>query len=535
MTIDLNLDTFALYIRREAALQWAAWGLVGGLGAAALVNLAAWLFPLLAWLPRLALSLGLPAMATLSAFLAAYLFPRQPMRIARESDARLSLLARLATALEIQEGRLAVPDDLAARQRADAVSAARQADPRQAFVLRFPRRQAWIAAILLALIVAGFAFRNPQETRMAQKQAEQEVIQKQIDRLEQVRQEIAANPNLREEDKQTLLKEIDDTIQDLQEGNLSKEQALARLSETEGRLKELLKELPDEDVQVQAAALDQAGQQALQDPATQEVGQALQQGDYPGAAQAFEELGENLDQMPAQEQTALAERLEAMADAVQSTHPELAQALRDAATALRQGDTQAAQEALQRAAELTEQAGEQLAAETAAQEATEQALGQIQEGKEQIAQSGQGEGQQGQGGGQQGQQEQGQGTGSGSGHGDSNGQQGGQGTPAVPQGQIGSNQPGDGGQKPYDPIYAPERLGEGEGGTQVTIPREGEDGPPTGEGEGGPHEEGQALVPYDQVYTDYQAQAASALENSYIPRGMKDYVRAYFSSLEPGQ
>jgi hypothetical protein len=68
----------------------------------------------------------------------------------------------------------------------------------------------------------------------------------------------------------------------------------------------------------------------------------------------------------------------------------------------------------------------------------------------------------------------------------------------------------------------------------VDVPGQGDDnGPPTGEVDGGPHDQGEALVPYDQVYADYEAQAASALENSYIPRGMKDYVRAYFSSLEP--
>ncbi|MFX1355576.1 MAG: hypothetical protein ACFFGP_16600, partial [Promethearchaeota archaeon] len=178
--------------------------------------------------------------------------------------------------------------------------------------------------------------------------------------------------------------------------------------------------------------------------------------------------------------------------------------------------------------------------------ATEQVFGQVQEGRREIAQSGQGQqGQQGQG--QQGQGQQGQGqqgqsqqgsgqdgssSGSGSGDSDSEGQ-GGQGTPVGPQGPIPPNQPGQEGETPYDPIYAPERLGE-EGGERIDVPGQGEGGPPTGETEGEPRE-GQALVPYNEVYTDYQAQAASALENSYIPRGMKEYVRAYFSSLDPGR
>lgn len=512
---DLELHTFAFYIRREAALSGAVWGLVGGLGAAVLINLAAWLWPLLTWWPRLALSAGLPALIALLVFLGVYVYPRSALSIARIADARLGLRARLATALEIQAGQIVVLPDLAKRQRADAVRAAGAADPAVAFRLRVARRPALIAAILLVCLILGLALPNPQEKVIAQHQADQQIIQEQVERLEQVRKQIAENPNLAFEDKQALLKELDDTIQDLKEGNLSKEQALARLSEAEERLQAQL----GEEALAQKAALDQAGQEAMQGSSTQEIGQALKQGDYQGAAQKLEILGQNLDQMSAAEQQVTAERLDAMADAVQATNPELAQALRDAAEALRQGDLAAAQEALQQAADLTAQAGQ----EVAAQQAAQQALAQIQEGKQQVVQSGQ-QGQQGQ---------QGQNTGSGSGSGDANGQQGGQGTPQSPTGPIDQNQPGDGGQKAYDPVYVPERLGPGEGGQTVVVPPTGEDGSPVGETEGGPHEPGQALVPYNQVYSDYQAQAASALENSYIPLGVKDYVREYFSALEP--
>lgn len=538
---ELKLGTLALYIRRENALKWGVWGLAGGLAAAALINLLARLFPLLTWWPRLALSLGLPALGALGALLAAYLYPWPPAAVARVGDARLDLRARLATALEIDAGQIPAAPDLAARQRADAVQAAQSADPKTTFKLVFPQRPALIAAILLVALIVGLAMPNPQEKVIAQNLAEQAVIEKQIERLEQVKKEIEANPNLNADDKETLLKEIDETIRDLEKGNLSKEEAIARLSETEETLKELL----DPDAQAAQAALDEAGRQAALDENTQPVGEALAQGDYQGAAEALETLGEKLPQMSAEELTSLAERLEAMAAAVEATNPELAQALRDAAAALRQGDIAAAQEALQRAAALTKQAGQEIAA----QQATQQTLGQVQEGRREIAQSGegnqgtgdqgqgnqdqngQGQGQQGQG--NQGKNGQGQGTGDGSGTGDSNGQPGSGGDPTGP---IDPNAPGKPGEKEYDPVYAPERLGEGEGGDLIKVPGTGDDnGPPTGEVDGGPHDPGQALVPYDQVYTDYQAQAASALENSYIPRGIKDYVRDYFSAIEPGQ
>ena len=67
----------------------------------------------------------------------------------------------------------------------------------------------------------------------------------------------------------------------------------------------------------------------------------------------------------------------------------------------------------------------------------------------------------------------------------------------------------------------------------MRVEGQGEGGPDSGEVEGGPPGDGEALVPYDQVYADYQAQAASALEDSYIPRSVKAYVRAYFSALDP--
>jgi hypothetical protein len=441
----------------------------------------------------------------------------------------------------VQEGRLPVPPQIAARQLADAQAAAARADPRRGFALRFPRRQAATAAALLALLAASFAIPNPQEARLAQRQSEQEAIARQVERLERVREAIAGDDALRPADREALLRELDEAIRDLREGGLSREEAVARLSEAEGQLQALL----DPDAEAGRAALEEAGRRAAQGETTRPVGQALAQDDYTKAAQALSDLGEGLPELSTAERAATAARLEAMADAVAGTQPELAGALDDAAAALRAGDVEGAQQALDRAAELTQQAGQQAAAQAAAQGAAEQALGQIQEGRRAIAQSGEGAlaGQTGpdqaaQGPGQQGQGPSGDGSSgagqAGSGSGDADGGGGTSGTPPSSGGPIAPNQPGQEGQTPYDRIYAPQRLG-GEGGEQVDVPGSGESDPGGSEGEGlPPPERGEALVPYDEVYTDYQAQAASALENSYIPRGIKDYVRDYFSSLDPG-
>ena len=41
------------------------------------------------------------------------------------------------------------------------------------------------------------------------------------------------------------------------------------------------------------------------------------------------------------------------------------------------------------------------------------------------------------------------------------------------------------------------------------------------------------MVPYNQVYGQYTDAAGQALDDSYIPLGMKGYIRNYFGALEP--
>ena len=41
------------------------------------------------------------------------------------------------------------------------------------------------------------------------------------------------------------------------------------------------------------------------------------------------------------------------------------------------------------------------------------------------------------------------------------------------------------------------------------------------------------LTPYQQVYTDFQDYAQTSLDRGYVPLSIKDYVRDYFSSLDP--
>jgi hypothetical protein len=75
--------------------------------------------------------------------------------------------------------------------------------------------------------------------------------------------------------------------------------------------------------------------------------------------------------------------------------------------------------------------------------------------------------------------------------------------------------------QPGEPDFIPGRqTGEGQETT-----REGEQPQPGATGA--------ATVPYAEVYTSYAAAAAEAMEREYVPTGLKDYVRDYFTALEP--
>jgi hypothetical protein len=73
--------------------------------------------------------------------------------------------------------------------------------------------------------------------------------------------------------------------------------------------------------------------------------------------------------------------------------------------------------------------------------------------------------------------------------------------------------------RPGDPSYV---AGPGGEGGQVR--------PGTGTGGGTTNP---ALVPYADVYADFYRYAQATLDRSYVPLAVKDFVRDYFSALDP--
>src|SRR5205085_12679768 len=113
------------------------------------------------------------------------------------------------------------------------------------------------------------------------------------------------------------------------------------------------------------------------------------------------------------------------------------------------------------------------------------------------------------------------------------GQSGGQGQVSQRQGNQG-NQPGSGagtGSSPrttdvFDPAATQSR--------QVQVPSGDFDHPQIGPGgdqsDGG---DGEVTVDYRDVLPTYQERATRAMQDRYVPLGMKELVKEYFSSLQP--
>jgi len=510
-TLISYLRRWGLWLRLRDSLAWSAWGLVAGLALALALALTARVWPLLTRGPLLLITAALALSATLGGMIAAWLRPRSRHRLARTLDLRLALAERLTTALEIGSGQLRAAPAMATAQRAETLNAVARVDVRAALPLQVPRRTLLAALILTAGLAASLLLPNPQEDALHQRAAFREALQEQVEQLEAARTEIEQAEGLTPEERAALLEALEEAIAALQENNITPEEAVAVLADTE----RALAQLQDPGAATVRAGLERAAAEMGDSALTQEIADLLAQGDYAAAAAALASFaGEKGQALTREEELELAEQLAQAAQALADSNPELAEQLAQAAQAIQQGNIAQARQAIRQAAGQLAGAGQRVER----QQAVEGALNALQEGREQVAQAG---GQPAAGGqlagpGQQGGQSQGQ----------SGGQQ------AGPGQQINPGHSEDSGTgAPYDSVYVPGRLG-GEG-SEIDIGRTGDDGLPVGDSPIPTPLDGQALVPYRDVYADYAGQAHAALESSYIPLGMRQYVRDYFSSLEP--
>jgi hypothetical protein len=500
--------------------------------------------------------------------------PRSLVESAQRFDLRFGLYERVSTAIELLEGRIKGDPGLAAHQVSDALATAQQVDHR-ARLPYFSDWREWLALALVAVMLAVVLFVIPQASaQTADEAAREAVIAQAEDAVREQIQNVASDATLRDDEREQLLQALQSSLETLQDENLSTEEAFATLAEVEQALTE-----QSQQMQQQAAAQQAAMAQALEEM-RRELSAELSEVTGEDMGEALRELAALLEQMTPEQLQQLQNALAAAAEEMLSTDPALAEQLRQAMEQLGQQDP-AAREALEN---LARQLQQMQAGQEQSQQQMQQGAQQFQELQEQLgegqqpsgeqqSQSEQEGGQQGSeaGEGQPGQQDGGRAPGgsegaqpgqgstgsvAGEGGGEDDSEQGarsaaGRGAEGAGDGAgnlgveaAGSrggegesdaedNNPDGEGVGQYEAIFAP-RLERGTGEEEIRLQSDPGD-TPVSEGEFAANPSGQSRVPYNEVFSDYADSANRALESDYIPLGMRDVIRQYFSSLDPNR
>ena len=456
-------------------------------------------------------------------------WPVRRLDAARYFDRVFGLQERLSTALELHLPLHSheAPGELVQQQLDDTVAAARKVKPGQALPLRLQARDGLLALILVALL--GLTWFRGESFFQAAEQARsvQQAAAAQAEKIQTLITNTQNNPNLTPAQKQAITAPLQQALDQLND-NPSQEASVSTLVSTGQKLQALSSPKADQASQaLQAAGSQAAGQSGSP---LQSVGQKLAQGDMNSAASQLGQIDPS-KLSPAQAGE-LASQLQDMAQGLAATNPQLAAQLNAAAKALKSGNTAAAQQALQQAAQSMAQAGQQAAFSQAAGQAAQQ----MQQGAGQMlaaggsattAQQGQGQPQASTG---SSQNPQNGSSGSGSGHGQGQGTAGGQAAGSTPIQQ--GNGPGGKDQTTYEQIYAPSLLG-GNNGQTLNLPSSGQNGSVIGQGPVTPSTSGQSLVPYQQVYSQYDQANQQAIENGSVPLEFMQIIKSYFDSLKP--
>ncbi len=523
---------------------------------------------------------GLCALGGILNILYTLVFPRSLADKARYFDIEFGLRERVSTAFELMHGRIKTHPEIEARQIADALAQARAIDPSERIGLDFRPRELGALAVLLlmmvgmvllpALVGEDFLPAGPSAAMEAAKEDLREIIET-----------VAKDTDLDDVDRQDLLEALEIALERLEEEDISEEEAFAAMSQLQSQLDALenkLEETIELDQSTTEAALEALEEfiapSETEDLSAESAAQSDASSNLREMLNALEAMNQDAAQMSAEEAQAAADALQAAAEELERMSEDMAQQMEMLAEALEDADMERLQEQLDDLREQVEGAQEQqrqdqnarvtlgeqsdLAQEAAEEIARQQAQGDQQEpGAAQEGQPEPGEAGQ-QPGGQQAEQAQAR-------PGDSQGNQqsdrnrpGAEGNQARSQdsrsagagagdgapnnlslpGSAGDDKGADTDNNPtglgeieYEAIYSPSGIG---GGGQDEIRLRTDPGDTTvAEGEFDDNPLGESRVSYDTVFSEYQNAANRALESDYVPLGLRDVVRDYFTSLEP--
>lgn len=537
-------DYLAAWDGRRKARQAALWlprGALAGLTVAGLVVLASRLRPLLTPLELTGVVLLIVLLAAGTAAGVAFLQRRSLLEQARYADHELGLKERATTAVELESGLIHTTPALARQQLDDALSVAGRIDPQLALPVRLRRGELLAAVALLLLLLVVIWLPNAQNALLQLNQAVESAISSEATGVGELAGEIEQNEALSPEQQGALTEPLADAQAALSEPNIDQAEAVAALSEAEAELRELAASFDQSALQ---SALEEAAGGMGDSAAAETLNEAFAAGDLGAAAEAAEQLAAQTGTLDAAAQEELAADLHAAGEALAAREPELAETLQEAAEALEMGEPDAAAEALRESAAALQDRATQQAAASQAQEAADR----LQDARETVARAG-GDAQQQAGAAAESAESQDAGSAGepGGEPGDSaGGEAAEQGAPGAAGGaQSGLEQstgPSQGGGRSASVFVPPPVDLSDETGSDVELPANclanpASCGPRDETDDDG--EQGEARrpegssVPYQDVFGEYSDAAFEALDTEYIPLGLQELVRRYFSSLEP--
>lgn len=545
--ISNQLNAWNQRRQQRELLIWGPRGLMFGLYAAVAIAAIARFRPFLTNLEVAYWAIGLSAVGLIIGVGFVLAQRRDMQEKARFADETFGLKERATAALELNANTIDAPLDIKEAQLEDTLSSIENIDASSALPFEINNQDWGLIGLAIALLLAAIILPNQMESILQGQRAVQQTVAEQIEKIEALEEAIENNAALSEEEREALLNPLQDARQELENGVGSREEALAALSQAESALRELEAQNSTEALEAQMA---QAGSN-INSQSGQPLSEAMEQGNLSQTAEELEALSESVSGLSETEQQELGRELSQTSSELQGINPELAEQLSEAGSALQQGNVEDAEQALDQAAEIT--AAEAEAAELA--EAAGEAASELSEGRQEVTQSGQegGEPQAGQAAssetapegaeGESGQTAEAE-NGAQSGQANQAGQgatqteaQAGTGAAGGESSQSGTVGGTEGGGSTDNVFVPPFRDLSGEEGVAVELSADCTAGLEncgelisTSPSEFGDEN---SIVPYEEVYSEYANTAYESLSEDYIPLGMKEYVRDYFSSLEP--
>ncbi|MCY3779219.1 MAG: hypothetical protein OXG78_02830 [Chloroflexi bacterium] len=519
---------------------------------------------------------GLCALGCLLNLLYTLLFPRSlPVR-AKYFDLEFGLQERVSTAFELMHGRIKTHPEIEARQIEDALNHARAIDPKAQITMDFRPRE--LAALLVFVIaMAGLVLLPAIAGEDFITDAPSVAVEAAEEDLREILETVATDTNLDDIDRQNLLDALEVALERLQEEEISEEEAFAAMSQLQSQLEEVENRLEDT-VELDQSALE-AALEALENfiPPSETEGESAEAAGVTQPPEGLEDLSQALEQMAqdaaemsAEELAQAREALQMAADEIAQMNSEMAEQMDAMAEALEEGNPLDLQEQLDAAQEaLSQEQGRQEQNENAQALLQEQSE-RLEEAAESIARQQSQEGQQqgqpepGESGqrrtSQQGSQQEAEARSSADqgdqeaqrnrpasgesqrGNQDSRASGAGAGDAAPSNeslpGSAGEDQGADTNNNPtgnrrieYEALYSPSGIAGG-GQDEIKLETDAND-TAIAEGDFDDNPIGESRVSYDTVFSDYQNAANRALESDYVPLGLRDIVRNYFTSLEP--